>query len=746
MKIFIACLCLVFPYSCDAVTLASRGHTIYSIVIPERPTVAEEKAAKVLSSYLGKITRANFRIVSAAPVNYGHEILVGGKHHPNAGLQDPDGFSIRTEDCKLFLEGGERGILYAVYAFLERYCGLRKYNEEAVVVPKIKKLKVPDNILLVENPAIHFREYYYTATVDEEYLDWHRLMQHNATADSSSWGMWVHTFHLLVPDSVYYASHPEYYSYYGGKRQPAQLCLSNPQVFEILVRNLRQAMKKKPAARYWSVSQNDNYGYCQCEKCRAVDSLEGSPSGSVIRFANQVAAEFPDKIISTLAYQYSRSAPKITRPAANVNIMFCSIECDRSKPIAFDTSKGSFARDFEDWSRLTNNILIWDYVVQFANYISPFPNLKVLQPNIQFFHEHGVSDLFEQGSSVNWSDFGELKAYLIAAWLWNPSANADSLYRDFLDGYYGPAGIPILKYIRLLEKNMDDSHVMLDIYGNPVTPVRSWLKPEQVDSYLSLMNEAAALVKKNPVFARRVQRANLPLRYTVLEQAKLFGTGNRGVFARDPSGKWAVRPDVKASVTAFVDDLKSNGITSLNENHYSPDRYLADWQRIFEHGMIDHLAMNRKIIFEIPYSPKYPAKGDSTLTDGIGGYDDYHYNWLGWEGTDMVAVVDLGTSKKIDSLSCDFMEDQKSWIFMPERVSYFVSEDGTTFLPAGKPVEGNDPKPNKNFNTRSYTLNPVSPVNARYVKVVAQNRKTCPSWHIGAGYNSWIFCDEIVVR
>nr|MBK9652488.1 DUF4838 domain-containing protein [Bacteroidota bacterium] len=342
-----------------------------------------------------------------------------------------------------------------------------------LLFPKNATLVIPDVIDDVEIPSMDFREYYYTATVDDEYREWHKLMRHFPNDSSSQWGMWVHTFNKLVPEEKYFDSHPEYFSFYGGKRQPAQLCLSNNEVFEILVKNLETEMQIKPNAKYWSVSQNDNYGFCQCEKCSAIDSVEGCHSGSIIRFVNKVAAMFPDKIISTLAYQYSRSATKITKPSNNVNIMFCSIECDRSKPIASDKSAGSFAYDFENWSSLTTNILIWDYVVQFSNYVSPFPNLNVLQSNIQFFHSNGVRDIFEQGSSGNWSDFGEMKAYLISALLWNPYINVDSLCTDFANGFYGKAGKALMQYHYALEKNLDNANVMLDIYGNPVSPVKT---------------------------------------------------------------------------------------------------------------------------------------------------------------------------------------------------------------------------------------------------------------------------------
>ncbi len=118
---------------------------------------------------------------------------------------------------------------------------------------------------------------------------------------------------------------------------------------------------------------------------------------------------FPDKIISTLAYQYTRSAPKNVKPLPNVNIMLCSIECNRSMPIAKDPSSASFVKDIKDWTKLTGNILIWDYVVQFRNYISPFPNLRVLQPNLEFFADNGCRLMFQQGSGAALSEFVELR-------------------------------------------------------------------------------------------------------------------------------------------------------------------------------------------------------------------------------------------------------------------------------------------------------------------------------------------------
>ncbi len=185
-----------------------------------------------------------------------------------------------------------------------------------------------------DTPAFTFRMAYLHPATDSVYaadnnIRWVRVKEGSVDPD---WGLWVHTMHRFVPPAQFEA-HPEYFAERNGVRVPDQLCLSNPEVLRITVDSLRAMMARKPAVRYWSVSQMDNFNHCQCAQCHRTDSLDGSPSGSILRFANAVADSFPDKVISTLAYQYSRSAPKVTKPRPNVNIMLCSIEEDRSRPI-----------------------------------------------------------------------------------------------------------------------------------------------------------------------------------------------------------------------------------------------------------------------------------------------------------------------------------------------------------------------------------------------------------------------------
>jgi len=172
--------------------------------------------------------------------------------------------------------------------------------------------------------------------------------------------------------------------------------------------------------------------------------------------ANSIAAEFPDKQISTLAYQFTRAAPQNIKPLDNVNIMFCSIECNRSMALIDDPRSADFVQEMKDWAALTDNIYMWDYVVQFENYLCPFPNFNTFQKNIRFFNENNVDMIFEQGSNTSWSDMKELKLYLLSKLAWDVNANVDSLTNRFFEVYYQEAAGPIRSYFDLVHQRLQE--------------------------------------------------------------------------------------------------------------------------------------------------------------------------------------------------------------------------------------------------------------------------------------------------
>ena len=121
--------------------------------------------------------------------------------------------------------------------------------------------------------------------------------------------------------------------------------------------------------------------------------------------------------------------------------MLCDIDCKREVPLTDNESGRDFMRALEGWSKISNNIFVWDYGINFDNMVAPFPNFHIIQKNIQLFKEHHATMIFEQinGGRQRGTDFGEMRAYMMAKLMWDPYQNADSLMRTFMKGYYGAA-------------------------------------------------------------------------------------------------------------------------------------------------------------------------------------------------------------------------------------------------------------------------------------------------------------------
>ncbi len=601
------------------ITLVKKGKSPYTIVMPAKATLAEVEAAKVLQDYLYRITGVTIPTGFDTAEEKPEEILIGKVDRPqtreivydNFGR---DGLLIRTAGKKLIITGGDKkGVIYGVYTFLDKYLDCRKFAANVTHVPRASVIRLPaiDDFQL---PAFSFRETYYNEVYDPEYMNWHKLHSVSTRGeDTTEWGYFVHTFHHLLNPEEYGDSHPEYFSYYDGKRhagvvpswdgksvQPeSQLCLTNPDVLEIVCNNLKIAMDQKPEALYWSVSQNDNVNYCRCDKCAELDKQHAAFSpeekmlsthggekypalgmGSLLTFINQVADRFPDKIISTLAYQYTRVPPKDIVPRKNVNIMLCSIESSRNDPM--EVGDKPFAEDLIGWGKLTDNILVWDYVIRFSNLLAPFPNLRILQPNLQFLHKNRVSAMFEQGNRDSGGEFAHLRAYLISRMLWNPDIDIQREMDEFLDGYYGAAAPDIKEYINLLhDNNQSGKEVKMSIFGSPVDDKETFLSEGMIARYNTIFDRAMQKTEKSPDIRVRVKSARLPVYYATLEIAKAEKTGPRGAFT-GIDNKLVPRPEIISMLHEFVYHCVRTGVSRISEWHTTPREYLAKYLSFLE--------------------------------------------------------------------------------------------------------------------------------------------------------------------
>ncbi len=550
--------------------IVSNGISNSQIVVNANADSISGLAAMELQDYIETMTDViipitNNRNRKLINIYIGSDFL-NNKQVKRLNILKDDSFVIISEDNALYLAGKEPiGTLYAVYTLLEEFFGCIKYNVNEEYIPEFQELSIP-TVKKYYNPSFDFRVPHFLGRWDNKYSNWHKINNFD------NWGMFVHTFQRLVPPEVYFEEHPEYFALVDNRRlKDGQLCLSNKDLVGLLIENLGNEMKKSPEKIYWSVSQNDCYNYCECDGCQELYTKYNSYSGAYVKMANEIAEAFPDKQISTLAYQFTREAPENIVPRDNVNIMFCSIECNRSMPLDDDPRSAGFVADMKNWGKLTGNILVWDYVVQFKNYLTPFPNFHVLQPNISFFRDNNVNMMFQQGSGHSWSDLSDIKQYLIAKLLWNNTIDADSVINHYILSYYGDAAPYIREYFNITHSELIKAQETqnLDIYGFPVFYSEAHLKPELLLRYDDIFNKAENSVKNDSLYLKRVLKARLPSDFALMEIALNMPSEDLSWIV-DIYGTNHINEQLLEKMNRFIELCEITGVNTINERSYRP--------------------------------------------------------------------------------------------------------------------------------------------------------------------------------
>jgi hypothetical protein len=143
------------------------------------------------------------------------------------------------------------------------------------------------------------------------------------------------------------------------------------------------------------------------------------------------------------------------------------------------------------------------------------------------------------------------------------------------------------------------------------------------------------------------------------------------------------------------------------------------------------------------YNPQYSAGGPRGIIDGIRGSVDWRKGeWQGFQGQDFEVIVDMKEEKQLQTFQSSYLQDTRSWILMPEHVTYSISIDGIHFNEIAIVNNNVDAKDYQN-QIKDFNFTAPSPIPARYIKVKAANFGKLPEWHAGAGFDAFIFVDEI---
>lgn len=488
-------------------------------------------AVKEMKKYLSLISESEFS-------NTGFPIKL------TAGDGLSESFCVDIDNNSISINSeSQRGLLYGVYSFLEKL-GVRFLAHDEEYLPRVNEININSYSSM---PDFAYRDLYWRGALDGAFSVKCRLNSTRAyttkdMGDTVRFYNYSHTFDELISPDEYFDSHPEYFSYFNGKRQKkhGQICMTNPEVLNICTNKVLKWMRDNPNHQIFSVAQNDWYGGCECDNCKRIDKKEGSQSATLILFVNAIAdaikEEFPNNKIHTFAYLHTRKAPKTIVPRDNVIIRLCPIECCKSHPLgecdyvidginvenncadAFKRTDYSFITDLKEWSKITKHLHIWDYTTNYSNYLQPFPNLSVQKHNLKLYKKYGVEGMLMQGnySPGKTSAFANLRIYLLSKLLWDTEEDECSLIEEFVEHYYGmPAKEHILACLKTLESTAQKHH--MGIFDMPNSPYLDEYTLSKADIHLKLAIDNT----RDEKHLTRIKRERLSIIYAKLVRLPL---------------------------------------------------------------------------------------------------------------------------------------------------------------------------------------------------------------------------------
>ena len=542
----------------------------YKIVGPEAPKPHEATAVQELTDYLAKRIKGKLVIGGKSPVTFhvGDTALAKASNLLSTQLEDEQGVVKSVGDNVIVNGGGTRGALYATYHFLEDCCDIHWWSEFEEYVPTASPLALPA-LDMKGKPAFSYRTTYRGTYFKGGHRYMARVRQNGDSTQqiekefggSFNYGppYHCHTFDRYFPLETYFKEHPEYYSLVKGKRRGGQggggqLCLTNPDLKGIILEKLfkyieegnAEARKRGvPAPRLYDISQNDNRYPCECEKCTAFVK-EHNQSGLYLTFVNDIAEEvekrYPDIYITTLAYFFTELPPKGgIRARKNVIVKLTNTASNRA--VSHLDGQNRYFKEFvEQWSKLADNLFIWEYGITFTNNITGLPYASELYYGDLYRHyfDNNVIGIFLQHERPEQADMYELKFFIETKLMEDPYQDVKTLADLFMTKYYGPAAKYMHEYRRLLDEACRKNNGQLGWDRNLDT--FDFITDDYIIRCQKVFDDAVAAAGDDSLLVSRVMRARNGLdRLTCFRTMSLNYHGDKTAKKSNIDGKAAYK-------------------------------------------------------------------------------------------------------------------------------------------------------------------------------------------------------------
>jgi len=461
----------------------------------EPPPSNNRRAAMALQTYVEKMSGAKLAIIEEGQPAEGNppvQILVGHTDAAKkAGVKIPAGFNpairpdafeeegyvLRTTGNNLVVAGNNdgpyQGTAYAAYALLEKL-GCRWYfpGEFGEVVPKKATVVVPD-LNVTSRPDFAMRGIWLSGWVPMTpaertgYADWALKIGFNLNKTLYP-GAGDGTLAGLLPPEEYFEKKPEYFAMnQGGERRAGKdakgnysgshtmLCLSNPEVLTESVKNLRAAFAGERQLRVltpngFGISPPDGTPYCYCPNCKAQSQNFNYPtyvhrtmqSEEFFRFAADLAKEFPDKWVGTMAYSLREVPPQGVAIPPNMAVTYAPISSDILHPLNSPLWRRRESLNIlKQWTQLSNQVMLYDYSPGFLlGMWVPERDTANMAINVPIYKQLGMKGFRREGRKAFMQTW--LTYYVCGKLFWDSKADVEAIKRDFYSTFFGAGAAP----------------------------------------------------------------------------------------------------------------------------------------------------------------------------------------------------------------------------------------------------------------------------------------------------------------
>ena len=539
------------PEVSNPLYIVEDGESDYYIAVPDSHGECIDTAAEELQTYIEKISGIKLAVASESALPEGADAVYLGETALSDAVDfdyssiKEDGFLLYSDGENFIIRGeDDRGTLFGVYTFLEEYLGVRWFTPTLERVPENDDIVIDKALSRVIEPSFAVRRND-TIGTNEAYRARTRMnvsFHQNATkyGGTLTYSLWDATLITLVPKSLF-PEHPEYFAMdENGNRHTDHVCMTNPDVLELVVKNCREIMTNATnGARFIHIGQDDNINYCHCENCEALYEKYGAVSAPTLIFTNKLAdilgPEFPDYTFTFYAYNETDRPPtdSTLRCRPNVAPVLCGLhkacrshsllECgaqDGNETLMnlYGDNYPQIAEDFKAWTEIADRTYIYDYTINFLFSAQFFSNFEYMQETMKYMHDIGITGYIYNCGDGHTAAFNELRNYLLCKLQWDVNADVEYHMNDFMKEYYGEEAAPYIKeildiqtaQIRATAHAFDfDWHYQSGYY-----PIHTMIK-------LELLWEKALNVEGNEEQKANVEIANLSWEFFKANQMQL---------------------------------------------------------------------------------------------------------------------------------------------------------------------------------------------------------------------------------